>query len=141
MSFKIDIAGIGKKALAQVNGELPARAAAASIKLRNAEIMVMRGSRSGKLYHRTGFKRRYRASAPGEPPAVRTGTLRSSFRPVQYGANHHNPAIESNVEYAGYMDEGTPGGMIKPRPFSQKTVELAKPEIEAIYGKPFNISP
>lgn len=141
MSFKIDIAGIGKKALAQVNSELPARAASASVKLRNAEIMVMRGNRSGKLYHRTGFKRRYRASAPGEPPAVRSGTLRNSFRPVQYGANHQNPAIESSVRYVGYMEDGTPGGMIAPRPFAQKTIDLAKPEIEAIYGKPFNISP
>lgn len=140
MGFKIDIANIGKKALTQVNGELPARAASASIVLRNAEIQVMRGSRSGKLYHRTGFKRRYRASAPGEPPAVRTGTLRGSWRPVQYGANHQNPAIESGVSYVDYMENGTPGGMIAPRPFVQKTVDLAKPGVEAIYKKPFNIS-
>ncbi len=140
MGFKIGIASIGKKVLSQVKKQLPARAKAASRVLKNAEIQVMRGSRSGKLYHRTGFKRRYRASAPGEPPAVRSGDLRSSWKPIQYGAYGQNPAIETDVEYAGYMEKGTPGGMIAPRPYVQKTVDLARPEIDAIYKKPFSIS-
>lgn len=138
MSFKIDIAGISTKVLNQVNAELPARAAAASQKLRNASLEVLRGQRSGRTYKITGGGT-YTASAPGEPPAVRTGRLRNSWRPVQYGANHQNPAIESNVPYTGYMENGT--SKISPRPFEQKIVDMAKPEIESIYSKPFNISP
>ena len=134
MSFKIDIAGIGQQALNQVNAELPARAEAASQRLRSAALEILRGRRSGRHYGK------HIASAPGEPPAVRTGRLRGSWRPVRYGANHQNPAIESNVMYAGYMEHGTPGGMIAPRPYEAKIVQKAKPEIEAIYASPFSIT-
>ena len=140
MSFSIDITGIVKNAVNSVNAELPARAFAASQKLRNASLEVLRGQRGGRQY-RSPSGGRYTASAPGEPPAVRTGTLRGSWRPMQYGANHQNPAIESSVPYTGFMENGTPGGKIAPRPFAQKIIDKAKPEVEAIYAKPFNITP
>lgn len=140
MSFKIDIVGVVKGAVNQVNAELPARAAAAANELRNASLEVLRGQRGGRTY-RTSAGGSYTASAPGEPPAVRSGTLYKSWRPVQYGTNGQNPAIESNVPYAGYMEHGTPGGMIKPRPFEGPIIELAKPKVESIYANPFNIGP
>lgn len=139
MSFKIDLAGISSQVLNQVNAELPARAASAAQSLRNASLEVLRGRRGGRTYRKPGGGT-YTASAPGEPPAVRTGTLRRSWRTVQYGANHQNPAIETNVPYTGYMENGTPGGMIAPRPFEAKIVEKAKPEVEAIYAQPFDIN-
>ena len=52
MSFKIDIAGIGQQALNQVNAELPARAEAASQRLRSAALEILRGRRSGNGDHR-----------------------------------------------------------------------------------------
>jgi hypothetical protein len=140
MSFKIDLAGISSQVLNQVNAELPARAASASQSLRNASLEILRGQRGGRTYRKPGGGV-YTASAPGEPPAVRSGRLRGSWRPVQFGASHQNPAIESNVPYTGYMENGTPGGMIAPRPFAEKIVEKARPEVEAIYSMPFNISP
>lgn len=139
MSFKIDLAGVSSQVLNQVNAELPARAAAASQSLRNASLEVLRGQRSGRVYKKAGGGT-YTASAPGEPPAVRTGRLRGSWRPVQFGANHQNPAIETNVPYTDYMEHGTPHGMIAPRPFADKIVEKAKPEVEAIYAQPFDIN-
>ena len=53
--------------------------------LRNNALQVLAGTRSGRQYKRPGTIRRvagnyYRASAPGEPPAVRTGTLRQKGR-------------------------------------------------------------
>ncbi len=139
MSFKIDILGVVKGAVNQVNAELPARAAAASVKLKNASMEVLRGQRSGRVYKKpTGGH--YTASAPGESPAVRTGTLKGSWREVQFGANHQNPAIETNVPYA-WLDKGSPGGMIAPRPYAQKIIDLAQPDVEAIYAEPFDISP
>lgn len=140
MSFKVDIVGAVKDAVNAVNAELPARAAAAANELRNASLEVLRGQRSGRTYKTPGGGT-YTASAPGEPPAVRTGTLRGSWRPTQYGANHQNPAIETNVFYAGYMENGTPKGMIAPRPYAQKIIEMAKPKIEAIYAAPYNLGP
>lgn len=140
MSFKIDLTGIPANVVDQVNAQLPARAAAAANELRTAALEVLRGQRSGKSYTIAHTKRKYRASAPGEPPAARTGTLRRSWRPVQYGDTGKNPAIESDVPYAHYMEEGTPGGKIAPRPFVQKIIEKAKPGIEAIYSDLYNIT-
>lgn len=134
MAFSIDIAGIGKKALDQVENQLPARAIRGSNELRNAALEVLRGARSGRRYGR------HVASAPGEPPAVKSGALRLSWRPVQYGARHESPAIESSIPYAGYMDNGTPGGLIAPRPFADKIVEKAEPQVTAIYAEPFDLS-
>lgn len=139
MSFKIDLVGISSNALNQVNRELKSRSSIASMELRNAAMEVLRGKRSGRVYHKPGGGK-YTASAPGEPPAVRLGVFRKSWRPVQYGANHQNPAIETNEPYAGYLEDGTPGGMIAPRPFADKIVEKAKPEVEAIYAQPFDIN-
>ncbi|MEG1514843.1 MAG: hypothetical protein RSD95_08175, partial [Clostridia bacterium] len=138
MSFKIDIIGVVKGAVNQVNAELPARAAAASVKLQNASKEVLRGQRIGRTY-RAPSGVTYTASAPGEPPAERpsSGKLKNNWRTVQYGANHQNPAIETNVPYA-WLDKGSPGGMIAPRPYAQKIIDMAKPEVEAIYAAPFN---
>ena len=154
MNFKIDLSGISSKVVNQVNAELPARAAAASQELRNASLEVLRGQRSGKRYIVPGTGRvkynkknhtgtisykRYTASAPGEPPAVRTGTLRRNWRAIQHGTNHQNPAIETNVPYAGYLEQGT--SKMAPRPFEQKIIEKAKPKVEAIYAQPYDINP
>jgi len=54
-----------------------------------------------------------------------------SWRPVTSG---NNPAIESNVPYAGYMEHGT--SRIAPRPYQQKIIEKAWPQIERIYSAP-----
>lgn len=136
MGFKINVSEPVKKAISQVQTELPSRAFRASNALRNAELEVMRGQRSGRTYRKpTGG--RYTASAPGEPPAWRTGTLARSWRPIPNG---NNPTIESNVKYAEYMENGTPGGKIAPRPYAQQTVDKAEPEIIQIYSEPFEIN-
>lgn len=134
MGFKIDLVGMSKSVFSQVEQQLPQRAFRASMVLKNSSLVVLRGSRSGRLYGK------HRASAPGEPPAVKSGTLRNSWRPIQYGSRHQNPAIESNVSYAGYMEKGTPGGMIAPRPFADKIVEKSEDEVAAIYCEPFDIN-
>lgn len=137
IKLPIDLSILSQQALEQVAAQLPGRASRASNALRNSIMEVLSGERSGKTYRRpTGGT--YVASAPGEPPAWRTGTLAKSWRPIIYGENHQNPAIESNVQYA-WLDEGSPGGKIKPRPYEQKTIDAAMPEIEAIYSEPFDL--
>lgn len=136
MAFSINIAPLVSNVKSSVDSQLPSRAFRAANALRDASLIVLRGQRGGRSY-RTPTGGRYTASAPGEPPAVRTGALRGQWRPLTTGAN--NPAIETNVPYAGYMENGTPGGMIAPRPFEQKIVDLAEPKITAIYQEPFNI--
>lgn len=119
----------------QVKDQLPGRAMEASNELRNAVQEVLSGQRGGRRYGS------HVASAPGEPPAVWHGKLNGNWRPVESGPNGEYPAIEVNLEYADYMEHGTPGGKIAPRPFVDKTVDKAKPAILAIYNRPFNLSP
>lgn len=128
----IDITGKVAEIKAKIQSELPSRAFRASNELRNASLEVLSGARSGRNYGG------HVASAPGEPPAVRTGALRNSWKPITSGNGGINPAVESNIPYA-WLDEGSPGGKIAPRPYVKKIVETAMPSIEAIYSEPYNI--
>lgn len=121
MAINISAAVAQKKAA--IMAELPGCAARASNELRNAALEVLGGSRSGRNYGG------HTASAPGEPPAARSGTLRNSWQPCDDGMN---PAIESFVPYT-WLEYGSPGGMIKPRPYAEKIKAMAMPAIEAIY--------
>ncbi len=38
------------------------------------------------------------------------------------------------------MENGTPGGMIAPRPFADEIVQRSQGEVTAIYAEPFDIS-
>ena len=60
----------------KVNRESASRGARAVNAIRNAELEVLRGKRSGRVYRKPYTKSHYTASAPGEPPARRTGNLR-----------------------------------------------------------------
>ena len=121
MAINISAAVAQKKA--EIMAELPGAAARASNELRNAALEVLGGSRSGR---NSGG---HTASAPGEPPAARSGTLRDSWQPCDDGMN---PAIESFVPYT-WLEYGSPGGMIKPRPYADKIKEMALPAIMQIY--------
>ena len=131
MNIGINIASIAPNAVAQIEAELPTRAVLATNALRNASLEVLRGQGHGRRYGS------HQASAPGEPPAVLTGALRGSWRPISDGG--FNPGIETSIFYADYMENGTPGGMIAPRPFVDKIIEMAEPEVTDIYNMPFNL--
>ena len=60
----------------KVNREAASRGMRAVNAIRNAELEVLRGKRSGRVYRKPHTKSHYTASAPGEPPARRTGNLR-----------------------------------------------------------------
>ena len=102
---------------------------------------VLRGQRGGKIYRKPFTKKAtYQASAPGEPPAVRSGTLRRSWQPraqseKEGGSVTVHPAIWTDVKYAPILQEGSP--KMEPRPFEEPIIEKAKPEIEAIFGQPY----
>lgn len=137
MKIPIDLSGLADAAIQQIADELPDRAYRASNEIRNAVMEVLSGTRSGRVYYKPAGGK-YKASSPGEPPAWRTGDLAKSWRGITYGADNQNPAIESDVSYA-WLNDGSPGGMIKPRPYFQKTIETAMPEVEKIYSEPFDL--
>jgi hypothetical protein len=128
------------KLVDQINFEAKSRAFRAANELRNSALTVLRGQRSGRVYKRPFSRSKYTASAPGEPPAVRSGDLRRSWR--QRTASESTgksltvkPAITTDVKYAPWLDEGT--DKMEPRPFEDPIIEDAKPKIKAIYSEPY----
>lgn len=96
---------------------------------------------TGRLSKRTGRKirgsvKKYRASAPGEPPAVRTGTLRRSWSmeaTIDSSWGNHRSAIYTDVPYAEKLEEGA--GHMDARPYAERIVEIARPKIVRLFSR------
>ena len=139
---------IGKVIASTLKGvqkEVSQRAYRASNELRNASLYVLRGARSGKTYRVPNTGKKYKASAPGEPPAVRTGTFRFSWGThvhVEKNGSHFRAvsSLESNERAGGrllgeMLENGH--GSVAPRPYKQKVIDKALPKVKAIYKKPY----
>lgn len=107
--------------------------------LRNAELQVLKGKRHGRLYRKPFSKKRYRASAPEEAPARRTGALRINWTKgvaeTSRSRKGQNEVVivaylESNTPYSGILEKGS--DKMAPRPYVEKIKEKAKPEINNI---------
>lgn len=135
---------IGKTVNSTLNGitaKVTSAAYKSSSELRNSLLHVVRGQRSGRRYRIPHTKRFYTASAPGEPPAVRTGMFRLSwYTNVRIERNGKTlrvvSAIESNMKAGKYLlgdilEDGT--SKMAPRPYKQKVIDRAMPKIMAIY--------
>lgn len=139
---------IGKIVATTLKGlqkEVSQRTYRASNELRNSSFYVLRGKRSGKIYRVPNTGKTYKASAPGEPPAVRTGAFRLSWGThvhVEKKGVHFRAvaAIESKERAGGkllgeILENGT--GKMKPRPYKQAIVDRALPKVKEIYKKPY----
>ena len=133
------------------------RSYTAANELRNSALLVLRGQRSGRRYKVPGTYRRqrdktdgkmkngryYTASAPGEPPAVRTGTFRNSWQPSSHRIfGSYISRIESDVrtEDGRYLlgeilENGT--RRMAPRSHHDRILDHAEPRIRKIYEKEF----
>ena len=127
-----------------IRHQMESRAYVAANELRNAELEVLRGQRGGRVYTVAGTKAKYRASAPGQPPAVRTGAFRMSWQPsahVIFGS--YISRIESDLQ-VGTRRSYTLGDLLEngtskmaPRPHQDKILEKAEPEIVKIYSRDY----
>lgn len=138
--MEIDLKRATEKAVDAVGQEAKSRGFRAARELRTAALDVLRGKRSGRVYKRPYSSAHYTASAPGEPPAARTNTLRRSWRPllaVQKTAGKLEicPAIRTEEKYAPMLQDGTK--RIKPRPYKEPIIEKARPKIDAIFQEPY----
>ena len=137
--------------------EMERRSFLAANELRNSALLVLRGQRSGRRYKVPGTYRRqrdktdgkmkrgryYTASAPGEPPAARTGHFRLSWQTGNYcGFGSFISRIESDIktENGKYtlgeiLEDGT--SRMAPRPYQARIIEKAEPKIVRIYSKPY----
>lgn len=138
--MKIDLEGAVNEIVEEITYQAKSRAFRAANELRNSALTVLRGKRSGRVYKRPFSKSKYTASAPGEPPAMRTGNLRMSWRPQSASERIGNtvtikPAITTEVKYAPYLEEGT--DRMAPRPFKDPIIEKAMPRISQIFKEPY----
>lgn len=137
---------IAEKICAIIRHEMEGRAFVAANELRNAELEVNSGNGGGRIYGIPGTKRSYQASAPGSPPAVRTGAFRLSWQPsahVMFGS--YISRIESGLQ-VGTKRSYTLGDLLEngtskmaPRPHQEKILEKAEPEIVKIYSRDYPI--
>lgn len=146
-----DIEKICDNAVVTIKNQLPDRAYRGANELRNASLLVLRGQRSGRRYKVPGTYRRqrdktdgkmkrgryYTASAPGEPPAVRTGVFRMSWQPkAEKNGNTYKSIIESRVKAGDYvlgalLEDGT--SKMAPRPHHDAIKQKALPKVLRIY--------
>lgn len=130
-----------KDQVVKVNRQVVSRGVRAVNAIRNSELEVLKGQRGGRVYRKPHSRATYTASAPGEPPARRTGNLRMHWNgQVKTGAAPGGGVsiiaeLESQEHYAGYLENGT--SKMAPRPFVDKIAEEAMPEIKAIYNEPY----
>ena len=141
----------------QVKHEMERRSYLAANELRNSALLVLRGQRNGRRYKVPGTFRRqrdkvtgkmrngryYTASAPGEPPAVRTGAFRNSWQPSAHKAfGSYISRIESDLRtdngrhtLGQVLEDGT--SRMAPRPHQDLILKKAEPKIVKIYDEPY----
>lgn len=135
--------------------QMERRAFLASNELHKASQLVLRGQGGGRRYKIAGTYRKqldktdgkmkkgryYSASAPGQPPAVRTGAFRASWQPitrVMFGS--YISRIESDLSVNGYnlgslLEYGT--SKMAPRLHHDRILDKAKGPILRIYSAPY----
>lgn len=148
---------IAKTITVEVTHQMERRSYLAANELRNAAQLVLRGQRSGRRYKVPGtYKRQrdktdgkmkngryYTASAPGEPPAVRTGAFRMSWQPTaRVVMGSYISRIESDIRTENgqhtlgqILEDGT--SRMAPRPYKDRILEKAEPGIVKIYSEPY----
>ena len=130
-----------KDQVANINRKVISRGVRAFNAIRNAELEVLKGQRSGRVYRKPFSKATYTASAPGEPPARRTGNLRMHWNGQVKSENASSGGVaivaelESQESYADHLENGT--SKMAARPFVERIKEKAAPEIEKIYSEPY----
>lgn len=125
-----------KEMAADIDRKILSRGVRVVNAMRNAELEVLNGQRSGKKYRKYPYKSMYTASAPGEVPARRSGNLRMHWcgQVKKKSSSVVVAELESGEEYADYLQNGK--GMA-PRPFTEKILEKAKPEADRILSESY----
>lgn len=152
-----DFQGDIDAALKHINQEMERRSYLVANELRNAALLVLRGQRHGRRYKVPGTYRRqrdkatgqmrngryYTASAPGEPPAVRTGAFRMSWQPttrVAFGSYFSRIESDLTTDNGRYnLGELLEGGTerMKPRPYQERILKQVEPAAKRIYSQPY----
>lgn len=147
MSIKVHVSVpvsvVTEECVEHIKSQLESRAYRGANELRNAALEVLRGQGGGRRYRVPGTGRYYTASAPGQPPAVRTGTLRNSWQPsahVVFGSYISRIRSDATTDNGGYnlsdlLDSGT--SKMAPRPHHDRILDKAEDPVTRIYEEPY----
>ena len=121
----------------RVNTQARSRAFRATNVMQGAAYDVLGKDGSGRVYKR-GAKGVHTASVPGEAPAPDTGNLRRNWRRFVFSqptgkGERITCRIKSDMPYAAALESGT--SRMAARPFRQRIIDQAKPEIVSIFGE------
>ncbi len=89
---------------------------------------IQKGGRTGRTYRRRSIS--HQASAPYEWPKSDTGRLVSSIRSDSIG--FLTAAVGSDLIYSEYLENGTPGGRMQPRPWLARSFADNEKKIDAM---------
>ena len=160
--YSVRIESAVKEINEKITSGMIQRGYAAANELRNSSQAILRGQRSGRVYNVPGtgrmkyYKRtktakitfrKYTASAPGEPPAVRTGAFRGSWQAkTESKRTGDGVTVQSYIESSirtdngkyllgEILEDGT--GRMAPRPYQEQIKQDALPKIVKIYKRPY----
>lgn len=131
MRMDVEFTSNSRRAMSQLMGVFNTRLEKAGIHLNNQIRKTLTGSRSGKTYRVPHTTRKYRASKPGEAPAVRTGELRNSYR-YKLVKDRRDSLVQvgSPLKRAVMLENGT--SRMKARPHFLVTFERERRKIKSI---------
>ena len=110
------------------------RMAEATNVVRNEVLVTLSGKCTGRVYLVPGTKRKYIASAPGEPPAQATSGLRQSIKTRMESRGKQLLGFVGTEEKHGKrLEFGTK--KMKARPWLRISFEKALNEVKAILSK------
>lgn len=141
LSMAVQIAG--EKICNSIKTQMQSRAVRVANEMRNAELKVLgQGGGGGRSYRVPGTRVYYTASAPGEVPAVRTGSFRRSWNPqavmngdIAISRLETELTVGKGYNLGELLENGT--SKMAPRPHQEKILQEAKPKALAIYNEPY----
>lgn len=117
----------------QIESQIEKRMMTAAMIVTGEVKRLLAGPRSGRFYRVPGTKRTYRASAPGEAPAVRLGALRQKYEFGVEGKGVNAVGVVGNpLKYAVYLEKGT--HKMAPRPHLSVAFRNTQKQIEQLFA-------
>ena len=132
MSAGADLEIAVRQIVQEINAAARSRATRGTNILRNAALEVLGHDGSGRVY-----KNGRVASAPGQPPAPQSGSLRDNWQEQQLVSGNGGGIriimkIRSDMYYAKFLDPGT--RYIAQRHYIEPIKQKAKPAIASLFA-------
>lgn len=123
-----------KEVVKSIEDAAAKKMAEATQAVRTQVLETLSGQRSGITYYVPGTRKRYTASAPGEPPAQATAELRQHIETSVGSEGKKVIGMVGTDKIQGKMTEFGTRNMA-PRPWLRISFEKALPKIKSILGR------